>query len=478
MLIQPKISFAILLLSAIVYPVSSRAEGDFADKIISGLKSFDSNVSAIQEKGFGGWLSDHVSDKAWEHIPDLFGDMSDTVKNVQTAGKDDYRLLSGGTNAFSTGYSSFGSSDAAEQEAQQNQIRFWDSLPDEQRALAKDGLQMSMPEPLKKLADKIETFYSNSQWVADKLEALPSAIDDSVASTTSRVQGYVADVKNLGLEPGSANYQAAATATTNGNPAFASEVEAPVSNSDEAAENAPPHAASATSTDDSPSPRHAGKSSNAQDNDLVADLRSAGWDSSSTSKDPSAISSDDLAALGGGSVNATTASKIDTDQLQADLSDWDRQQAEAREKEKARLAAIARQRQAEADARQLQRARDYAARQQALAEQAEQDAELAAQQPARTTPAPADGMSVFDAVTMGIQSWQALDAARHRGAGWGSSSSGPDAWFNGTNNRSGTSGNSSSSRSSSSGPSCNGDAPGVNNNPNGVDCSVKTGASK
>jgi hypothetical protein len=56
-----------------------------------------------------------------------------------------------------------------------------------------------------------------------------------------------------------------------------------------------------------------------------------------------------------------------------------------------------------------------------------------------------------------------FDEERRQG-GWGGASS--------------RSGRHVSSSRSSSGPSCNGDAPGVNNNPNGVDCSVKTGASK
>jgi hypothetical protein len=423
MAIQPRISLVVILLSSLVYPVSGYADGDFADTVISGLRNLDSNVSAIQEKGFGAWLSDHMTDKAWEHIPDLFGDMSDTVKNVQTAGKDDYKLLSGGTNAFSTGYGSFGSSDAAEQEAQQNQNRFWDSLPDEQRAMEKDGLQMSMPEPLQKLADKVETFVNNAQWVGDKLAEIPSAIDDSVASITSRVQGYVADVKSLGLEPGSDNYQAAATATSNGAPAFASDAESPITN--DGAPTAPSETA-APRTDESPSPLQAGatQASTAPANDLVADLQSAGWDSGAAPKDSSAINSDDLAALGGGVTNSTSGSNIDTTQLQSDLSDWDNQQAAAqlaRDQEKARQDAIARQQEAEESAQRAEAER-LAKEQADQADQADQDAANNVDTEAQ----PKSGGGFWNGLAQTASLTQQLLSLKHGGGGAGFGGSGGD----------------------------------------------------
>jgi hypothetical protein len=396
-----------ILLMTIIYPMNSHADGDFADNVVSGLRSFDSNVSAIQEKGFTGWLTDHMTDKAWEHIPDLFGALSDTAHDAQTAGTHFYNIGSQATNTFvASAAGAAPSADAATmQEAQQSQSKFWDWLPDEQRDLEKDGLQMSMPKPLKELADKVETFYNNTNWVADKIAPIPSAIEDSVASITSHVQGYVADIQDLGLEPGSDNYQAAAAATINGAPAFASNAESAMKN-DSVPSN--PSDEPSTAADESPAPRQAEAKSTSKvpANDLVADLQSAGWDSGSATNNSSAINSDDLAALGGGSGSTESASKIDTAQLQSDLSDWDRQQEEARQQEKARLAAIEQQRQAEADARQLQAARDYAARQQAA-----QEAELASQRQAQEE-STSNGMSLFDAVTMGIQSWQSLAAAK------------------------------------------------------------------
>jgi hypothetical protein len=359
MAIQPRISLVVMLLSTLAYPVSGHAGGDFADTVISGLRSFDSNVSAIQEKGFGVWLSDHITDKAWEHVPDLFGAMSDTAKNAQTAGTGLYQVESKSVDVITSGFKAYSSSNAADlSDYQQKDADFSRWLPDEQRDLTKEGLQMSMPESLMKLADKVQTFYDNTQWVGDKLAEVSTAVDDSVASVTRRVQGYVADVKSLGLEPGSANYDVAATATNNGNPVFASNAEATVTNDDDSRDS-PSDAATSVRT-----PK-------AQDNDLVSDLRGAGWDNSTTSKDSSAINSDDLAALGGDTAGSSTQnSNIDTNQLQADLSDWDKQQAAllAQVQEKARQDTLAKQQEAEESAQRAEAAR-------LAREQAESDAD-------------------------------------------------------------------------------------------------------
>lgn len=345
----------LILLATIGWPMIIRADVDSANSFITGLRNLDSNLSAIKDKGLGTWLQDQVTDKTWEHIPDLFGNMSDTVKNLQTVGKDDYKLLSGSANVFTQSYGSF-SSDPAQEDSQQAHTQFWDSLPDQQRDMGKDELQMTMPAPLKQLADKIQSFSDNAQWLDDKLTTASNATSDSAASISARIQGYVADVKSLGLEPGSPDYEFAATTTINGAPAFASAspADTATTNSDAAQSSASDASSAHPADSDAPSaPR-------TPDNDLASDLRSAGWDNvnSSAVTDSNSINADDLAGLSGNqSHTPSPSSSIDASQVQADLSDWDKQQATAQlaqAQEQARQAALAAQQQAADNAKRAQ----------------------------------------------------------------------------------------------------------------------------
>jgi hypothetical protein len=233
------------------------------------------------------------------------------------------------------------------------------------QTIRNDVTNLGLPSYLTNVVPMANKLLNDVDQRVSAVEASITAAGNKWDAAIDQLRPYFSPSENYGLEPGGSDTQIAKASFDSDPHPFIADANAIQQQS--GATGAPDD----EQASQQPAPDLTSHQATAPANDLVADLQGLGGDSGTASKDLSAINSDDLDALGGGSPpSGTLNSTIDTSQLQADLSDWDKQQAAAqlaREQEKARQNALARQQEEEESAQRAEAAR-------LAQEQAEQDA--------------------------------------------------------------------------------------------------------